>query len=204
MEPDTTLLSLLHSSLHHPTVATGVFQKTCIICNHIRKSVKGKKKIYSRSLCNRHSREVNEDAAAILGDSAMLAKTGSINFAAKEVKYLYSCRKAYIKANDHIEVESKPSSEYAETRDLYGKCFFILDEYIKSSVTEAQRAEFITFHSREMAILIENGILSSTYSSQKLGGKIILHFKVQLNMISSKKQENALYCTVVIFNRMKP
>lgn len=53
-----------------------------------------------------------KDAATVLGGSAMLVKIGSINFAAKEIKYHHSC---YINAADH-KVESKSSTEYAEMR----------------------------------------------------------------------------------------
>lgn len=67
-----------------------------------------------------------KDATTILGDSAMLAKIGSINFVAKEVKYHNSCRKAYINAAHRIEVEPKSNSEYTETRDFHDKCFFVL------------------------------------------------------------------------------
>ena len=156
--PQSTFHGVLRSNVHHPsTSSTGVFQRSCLFCGHVQKGAKGKKEVLGSCLTEMAEKRI-KDAAVILQDDMMLAKICDIHFSAKEVKYHHSCRKSYINSADRVESTTKSTSEYAVLRGVHEDCFSVLSEYIKSSVIENQRPEFMaSIHSRYMSVLQEKG-----------------------------------------------
>ena len=185
-EPLTSKTQVLRSNVEHPsTSSSGVFQKECIFCNSITKSL-GKGRRESLGSCETENAEQSiRNAVEILHDELILAKIAGIDMKAKEVKYHHSCRKAYLNKAKIAETnESKVKSQRSSTHE---KAFDLLKLHIAENIIENEGAELLTsLHTRYKETLDTE---EASYSAQHLCEKIMKEYpdKVRKHKLSNKK-----------------
>lgn len=178
---------------HITTTSTGVFQKTCLFCKAVTKSL-GKGKKESLGSCETDQAEESiKKAAETLQDGPMLAQLGGLDMKAKEVKYHHSCRRSYLsRARSSEQRKGKLQSGKVLAHD---KAFRLLRTYISETLIANKGAELLTSLHKQYLNNLE--IEDSTYPARSLTDKILGTYPTELKSCKANNKSG-----LVIYNAM--
>ncbi|KAH3834053.1 hypothetical protein DPMN_107371 [Dreissena polymorpha] len=141
---------LLRSLVDHPvTDPGGKFPHTCIFCGRAQIQRRGQLPELL-GCCDNHEAEENiKQAAQVLHDQEMMAKVGSVDFIARQVRYHHSCRKQYINKSDRkrkivkteCAINSPESMQPQKNKD---HVFNKIKEHIDSHIIMQENPEILT------------------------------------------------------------
>ena len=131
-----------------------------------------------------------EKYATTLGDQASLSKLGSVDFVAKEIRYHGICRTKYQTAAEQVSKTSQNKEaakcsinfwhrgKEAHSEALKSICSLVEDQIITGGNVLGLKDAFNNYVSITEELDAEN--LVASYTAQKLGEKLKLHFKERI------------------------
>lgn len=197
-DPGYTLRTNILTKSFPKSTTKSIFEDLCIFCGLKRKKIKGKEEVLGK--CETLDAEKSiKHAANVLQDHKLLLKIAHEDFVAKKVCYHHSCRKIYLKTATSREIENtRETTNETSPRIKQGKhdrAFSKTADYVNEHIIKPKKAQKLkSVHSRHCVYLAEEGIEDSTYSAQKLVGKLQTYFGGHLQTAkSSNKQGMTLY-----------
>ena len=168
---------VLRSEVEHTEASsTGIFEKKCLFCNSITKSLgKGKREVLGTCMTDMGEESI-KNAAELAQDNVMLAKLGGLDMKAKEVRYHHSCRRNYI---HHCQTAVQKDDDMMSSKLAAHKAAFQeLQKHIDVTLVSNQGAEYLSsLHVRYLTLLGDD---ETTYPARSLADKILKTYPNEL------------------------